>query len=128
MNVLLDTHILLWAAFTPERISSKGRSILEDRENQLFYSAASFFEIVIKRSLSRSDFRVEPSLLRRGLRDNGYAELPITTAHTLMLESLPPLHKDPFDRILLAQTLVEGMTLLTSDPIVARYPGPIQKL
>ncbi len=128
MKLLLDTHILLWAAITPERIPKAARDMLEDRENELFFSAASFFEIAIKRALGRADFRVEPSLLWRGLRDNGYEELTIATAHTLALESLPALHKDPFDRILVAQAMVEGMTLLTSDAVVSQYPGPIKKL
>lgn len=128
MKLLLDTHILLWAAITPERIPKAARDMLEDRENELFFSAASFFEIAIKRALGRADFHVEPSLLWRGLRDNGYKELTIATAHTLALESLPALHKDPFDRILVAQAMVEGMTLLTSDAVVAQYPGPIKKL
>jgi PIN domain nuclease of toxin-antitoxin system len=128
LNLLLDTHILLWAALTPERISGGGRNLLEDRENQLFYSAASFFEIEIKRSLGRSDFLIEPSVLQRGLSDNGYSELSISVAHALTLASLPPLHRDPFDRILVAQAMVEGMTLITSDPVVARYQGPVRKV
>lgn len=128
MNLLLDTHILLWAALTPERISSDGRKLLEDRENKLFYSAASFFEIEIKRSLGRSDFLIEPAVFQRNLGDNGYRALAISVVHTLTLASLPPLHRDPFDRILVAQAMTEGMTLITSDSVVARYPGPIRKV
>jgi PIN domain nuclease of toxin-antitoxin system len=69
---------------------------------------------------------VDARLLRRGLLDNGYGELPITSAHAVFVESLPPIHKDPFDRILVAQATVEGITLLTADSVVARYPGPIE--
>jgi len=128
LNLLLDTHLLLWAAYAPGRLSGEAREMIEDQANTLFYSAASFFEIAIKRALGRPDFRVEPALLRRGLDDNGYRETPITAAHTLTLDRLPPLHKDPFDRILIAQAMTEGMTLLTSDGVVARYPGPIRKV
>ena len=67
-------------------------------------------------------------LLRRGLLDNGYAELPITSEHAVAIDGLPPIHKDPFDRLLVAQSLVEGITLLTADPLVAKYPAPVRKV
>ena len=82
--------------------------------------------MVIKRGLGRKDFRVDARLLRRGLLDNGYGELPIISDHVVATESLPLLHKDPFDRILVAQATVEGVTLLTIDPLVSQYPGPIR--
>jgi hypothetical protein len=72
------------------------------------------------------DFRVDARLLRRGLLDNGYGELPVMSEHAMALDSLPPIHKDPFDRVLIAQPMVEGITLLTADPLVAQYPGPIR--
>jgi len=97
-----------------------------DAENELLFSVASMWEIVIKRGLGRDDFKVDPRLLRRGLLDNGYAELEIASAHVLAIETLPPIHKDPFDRLLVAQAMVEGITLLTADANVARYPGPVQ--
>lgn len=128
MKLLLDTHLLLWAAGAPEQLSEASRGLIADPGNALFYSAASLWEVAIKRSLGRADFRVEPRVLRRGLRDNGYAELPITGEHAVACEGLPPLHKDPFDRILISQALTEGITLLTSDVIVARYPGPIRRV
>jgi PIN domain nuclease of toxin-antitoxin system len=99
---------------------------LEDPQNDLTFSPASLWEVSVKRSLGREDFRVDPRLLRRGLLDNGYCELPITSVHAVEVDALPPLHKDPFDRIIIAQSIVEGMMLLTADKIVARYPGPIQ--
>jgi PIN domain nuclease of toxin-antitoxin system len=86
------------------------------------------WEVAIKRGLGRSDLGADVRLLRRGLLDNGYTELPITSEHAVSLDSLPPLHKDPFDRILIAQSIVEGITLLTADPIVAQYPVPIRKV
>jgi PIN domain nuclease of toxin-antitoxin system len=96
--------------------------------NRLYFSAASLREIVFKRGLGREDFQVDPHALRRGLTDNGYHEMPINGAHALMVDNLPALHTDPFDRILIAQAMVEGLMLMTSDGLVARYPGSIHKL
>ncbi len=125
MKYLLDTHLLLWAAGQPERLSTDALSILENPTNQLLFSAASLWEVSIKTGLGRDDFSVNPRLLRRGLLDNGYVELPITSEHTVSLDNLPPIHKDPFDRLLIVQAMVEGITLLTSDALVARYAGSI---
>lgn len=126
MKLLLDTHLLLWAAGQPERLSTTALALLEAPDNELLFSAASLWEIAIKRGLGRDDFRVDPRLLRRGLLDAGYGELAITSAHAIAVDGLPPLHKDPFDRILVAQSMVEGILLLTADPLVARYPGPVR--
>ncbi|MFZ2492288.1 MAG: type II toxin-antitoxin system VapC family toxin [Thermoanaerobaculia bacterium] len=128
MKLLLDTQLLLWAAGQPERLSARARRLLSDRENELLFSAASIWEITIKTSLGRADFRVEPRVLRRALLDNGYVELPITSEHAVSVDTLAPLHKDPFDRLLLAQALVEGITLLTADSQLARYRGPVRKV
>lgn len=127
MKLLLDTHILLWAAGTPDRLPVAARRLMEDPLNALLFSAASLWEIAIKRSLGRADFQVDARMLRRGLLDNGYEELPITSAHAVFIDSLPDIHKDPFDRILVAQATVEGIALLTSDAVIAKYPGPIRK-
>lgn len=121
MKLLLDTHLLLWAAGQPERLSQDTRSLLEASENGLFFSAASLWEVVIKRGLGRDDFKVDPRLLRRGLLDNGYSELPVGSEHVVAIASLQPIHKDPFDRILVAQAIIEGITLLTADATVAQY-------
>ena len=86
------------------------------------------WEVTIKNSLGRDDFRVDPRLLRRGLLDNGYAELPVTSAHAVQVSGLPDIHRDPFERLLVAQAQCEGITLLTADEIVAQYPGPIRKV
>lgn len=128
MKLLLDTHLLLWAAGQPERLPAKGRRLISDAQNELLFSAASLWEIAIKNGLGRDDFQVDARLLRRGLLDNGYTEVPIISDHIVAIDSLPPIHKDPFDRLLVAQATVEGITLLTLDPVVARYPGPIRKL
>jgi len=123
---LLDTHLLLWAAGQPDRLPATAGSLIDNPENELLFSAASLWEVVIKRGLGRDDFQVDARLLRRGLLDNGYSELPIASDHVVAIESLPPIHKDPFDRILVAQATVEGITLLTTDSLVAQYPGPIR--
>ena len=128
MKLLLDTQLLLWAAGQPERLSAAARKLLNDPRNELLFSAASIWEIAIKNTLGREDFRVEPRVLRRGLLDNGYAELPITSQHAVSIDGLPPRHRDPFDRLLLAQALSEGVTLLTGDTQLARYPGPVRKV
>ena len=126
MKLLIDTQLLLWAAGQPERLSAAARRLLNNPRNELLFSAASLWEIAIKHTLGRDDFRAEPRVLRRGLLDNGYAELPITSEHAVNIDTLPPLHKDPFDRILVAQAFSEGITLLTSDAQLARYPGPVR--
>ena len=128
MKLLLDTQLLLWAAGQPERLSARAKRQLNDPGNELLFSAASLWEITIKTGLGRDDFRVEPRVLRRALLDNGYVELPITSEHAVNVDALPPLHKDPFDRLLLAQALVEGITLLTADEQLARYRGPVRKV
>jgi PIN domain nuclease of toxin-antitoxin system len=128
VKLLLDTQLLLWAAGQPERLSTAARKLLNNSHNELLFSAASLWEITIKNGLGRDDFRVEPRLLRRGLLDNGYSELPITSQHAVSVDTLPPLHRDPFDRMLLAQALCEGVTLLTGDVQLARYPGPVRKV
>jgi PIN domain nuclease of toxin-antitoxin system len=126
VKFLLDTHLLLWAAGEPRRLSKQARSLIDNPDNQLLFSAASLWEVAIKRGLGRKDFKVDPRLLRRGLLDNGYSELPILSDHVVALDSLPPIHKDPFDRILVAQATVEGVTLLTIDSLVSQYTGPIR--
>ena len=126
MNLLLDTHLLIWAASTPERLSSEALSLLQNANYQLYFSAVNLWEITIKRRLGRQDFRLDPSLLYRGLIENGYTELAVTSFHCIALEQLPAIHKDPFDRMLVAQAVSEGMLLLTSDSVIAEYPGPIQ--
>jgi PIN domain nuclease of toxin-antitoxin system len=128
VRLLLDTHLLLWAAEEPTRLSDAARKLMINGGNDLMFSAASFWEIAIKRGLGRNDFRMDPRLLRRGLLDNDYTELQVGSDHAIAIESLPLLHKDPFDRILIAQAIVEGITLLTADPLIAQYAGPIRRV
>jgi PIN domain nuclease of toxin-antitoxin system len=128
VKLLLDTQVLLWAAGNSKRLTASARKLLNAPGNDLWFSAVSLWEITIKNSLGRKDFRVEPRVLRRGLLDNGYTELAITSQHAVSVEGLPDIHRDPFDRLLLAQALSEGITLVTADALLATYPGPIRKI
>ena len=125
MNLLLDTHVLLWAAGEPEKLPPSFSALVVDNGNRLFYSPASLWEIAIKRSLGRDDFQVDLRRLWRMLPLNGYHELPITGSHAVAVDTLPKLHKDPFDRILLAQALVECLTLLSVDQALIQYSEPV---
>lgn len=126
MNLLLDTHVLLWAAGSPEQLSEKAWALIENPNNNLYFSVASLWEVTIKNDLGRADFQVDPHLLRRGLIENDYQELSITAHHVLGVSHLPPIHKDPFDRMLIAQAEYEGFLLLTVDQAVLQYPGPVK--
>ena len=128
MKLLLDTHLLLWTAGNADRLPVEARALIEAPHNELLFSAASIWEVVIKRGLGRDDFRVDPTLLRRRLLQNGYSELPVTSEHAVAVHGLQPIHRDPFDRILVAQATIEGMTLLTSDHVVAEYAGPVRRV
>lgn len=121
MKLLLDTHILLWTAGQPEKFTESTRNLLTTPENMLFFSAASIWEIVIKLGLGRKDFKVDPYRLRKMLVLHGYTELSVTAEHALRVDTLPQLHKDPFDRLLLAQARAEGMLLLTGDASIVQY-------
>jgi PIN domain nuclease of toxin-antitoxin system len=123
MKLLLDTQLLLRAA--AGTLPKNAEKMVIDGENTLYFSPASIWEIGIKKSLGRSDFTVDPEILRRGLLDNHYQELPITSLHALAVNDLPRIHKDPFDRMLLAQAKTEGLSLLTTGAILRRYPGPV---
>lgn len=126
MIYLLDTQLIIWAAGDTRRLGTTVRGLLADPSNGFMFSSAVIWEVAIKFALKRKDFVADPRLLRRGLRDNGAVELPITTDHGLAVADLPPLHKDPFDRIQVAQARVEGLVLLTADGQVAAYGSPVQ--
>jgi PIN domain nuclease of toxin-antitoxin system len=128
MRFLLDTHFVIWVAIDDPRLRPKVRTVLNDRANQFLFSVSSIWEIAIKSALRRRDFLYDPREIRRQFIANGYEELPILGHHVVMVDILPPIHKDPFDRILIAQAMVEGITLLTADPVIAKYPGPIRKV
>lgn len=126
MRLLLDTHLLIWAAMFPDRLSEAARSLVNDPRNELLFSALSIWEVAIKSVLRRESFQVDPRLLLRGLLENGYTELPITSRQAVNVDALPPLHGDPFDRLLLAQAISESILLLTADAQLAQYPGPVR--
>lgn len=126
MKLLLDTQLLLWAAGEPRRLSKKARALVEDSAHELYFSPASLWEIVIKNSLGRADLVVDSDVLRRALEDNGYRELPLVATHVLRVGTLEMRHKDPFDRLLIAQALAEGITLITADKLLARYDAPVR--
>ena len=127
MNLLPDTQLLVHAAdLSAGPRALEAARLLGDPDNRVHFSAASIWEVAIKFSLGRPDFTVDPRSLRRGLLDNGYIELPVTALHGAAVATLPRIHKDPFDRLLVAQATVEGFILLTTDAIIARYPGPIR--
>ena len=128
MRLLLDTHLILWSISQSERLSIQARDLIGDPGNTLVVSVASLWEIAIKSSARRGDFIAEPTSIRRELIDHGYEELPVLGEHAIAVTDLPPIHGDPFDRMLVAQANVEGITLLTADPLVARYPGPVRKV
>lgn len=119
MKLLIDTHLLLWAV--TDTLPKKAVPYFTNLENELLFSSASIWEIIIKKSLNRPDFQIDPNALYRGLLDNGWSELNITSYHVLFVADLPSIHKDPFDRILIAQAKAEKIVLLTSDKMVSSY-------
>ena len=128
MQLLLDTHLLVWAMGEPERLDPALVHLLEDPMNTPVFSVVSLWELVIKRGLDRPDFRLEPPLLRQALLEAGWRELPVEAHHVLVVGQLPALHRDPFDRLLLAQAQSDGLLLITADQQLAQYPGPVRRM
>jgi PIN domain nuclease of toxin-antitoxin system len=126
LTYLLDTHLVLWALTSSKRLSAEVRMLIEDERNELVFSVTSIWEVAIKRDLDRPGFQVEPAVLRQHLLNDGYRELALTSQHAIALRGMAKIHRDPFDRILVAQAIVEGLTLLTVDAEMAKYPGPIR--
>jgi PIN domain nuclease of toxin-antitoxin system len=127
VRVLIDTHLLLWAVASSRRLPKEARALLLDTSNEVYYSAASVWEVAIKNALRRRDFRADPAVLVRALAESGFSELPVTAAHAARVAGLPAIHRDPFDRLLVAQSLAEPMTLLTNDAALLGY-GPLVQL
>jgi PIN domain nuclease of toxin-antitoxin system len=124
--LLLDTHLIVWAVVDDPRLPAPVRDAIDDPAQDLAFSVASIWELAIKASLRKSGFDVDPRQVRRVLLAAGVRELEITAEHAVAVADLPLIHGDPFDRLLLAQAEVEGMTLLTADRLLARYPGPVR--
>ena len=121
MRLLVDTHLLLWAAARSRRLPKEARRLLESTTNEVHYSAASLWEIAIKLGLRRTEFQVDLGRLLIALSEMGFLELPVTGAHVERVAALPPVHKDPFDRMLVAQSLSEPLVLLTNDEVLGGY-------
>lgn len=128
MRFLLDTHFLLWAAFEPHKLSNGEKNLILDKKNEMIFSTISIWEIAIKKSKNKSSIYPAAAALRTGLLLNGYKELPVFGRHTLELQYLPPLHKDPFDRMLIAQARSDGLVLLTRDRIMLEYGSPAKSV
>lgn len=126
MRLLLDTHVLLWSVAASRKLPPKARDLLVDPRNTILYSAASVWEVTIKSGLGRKDFRVDVPKLLQAADDTGFMELPVTSRHAAGVAALPDLHKDPFDRLLIAQALIESAVLLTNDAQLGRYDGQIR--
>lgn len=126
MKLLLDTHLLIWAAQGVQHVPAGAKALMEAPDNDLHFSVASLWEIAIKQARGSPDFVLDARVLRRRLIDNDYTELAISGEHAVGITMLPPIHKDPFDRLLIAQAAFEGMVLLTSDVALSKYPGPVR--
>jgi PIN domain nuclease of toxin-antitoxin system len=127
MNILLDTHVLIWMVESPENVSRRTRDLIQDRDNDVFFSVISLWEIELKRSLGRQDFTADPALIRRALLHEGYTELEVRAQHALAVARLASLHRDPFDRLLLCQALVEKLVLITNDELLLQYPQDVRE-
>lgn len=125
MRILLDTHILIWALDSPQRLPAPVREQLSDPANDVLFSSASIWEIAIKAAQGRHDFKARPAATWRGALQAGFEELPVGSPHAVAVLDLPSLHKDPFDRLLLAQAIVCPAWLYTADRQLESYPGPV---
>ena len=121
MRVLLDTHVLLWALIAPKRLGKDARAVIESSDNDVLFSAASIWEIAIKSALKRSDFAVAPNVIVAAAIESGFTELPVRSTAAIQLAKLPALHRDPFDRLLIAQAITEPATLYTVDAQLMAY-------
>ena len=128
MRLLLDTHVLLWTLIEPARLPANAMQALTAPENGIYFSAANIREIAIKCALDRPDFPVEPELVRTTALSTGFDELAISGLHAARVRQLPLLHRDPFDRLLVAQTEIEPLILMTDDPLLARYEANLWQL
>ncbi len=127
MRLLLDTHVLLWVVNTPQRLPAAAHAMIASLDNAVYFSVVNLWEITLKAQLQRADFSVDARALRTGLLKAGYQELDVKSEHVFQLNHLADIHKDPFDRMLIAQALSESMLLLTMDAQIAKYPAPVRK-
>ncbi len=128
MRILLDTHILLWALTEPGTLPSDARAVIEDPDNEVLFSAASVWEMAIKAALGRADFQVSPATIVEAAVASGIAELPVRSAAALKVAALPLHHRDPFDRLLVAQAMTEPAVLYTADAALTEYSELVVRL
>ena len=128
MNLLLDTHVALWAIVDSPKLTEKARELIQSPKTAVWIRAASVWEIAIKHALARGDMPVASQDAVRYFRESGYRFLAVEAEHAVAVEGLPAHHNDPFDRILVAQALIEPMRLMTHDALVARYSDTIIKV
>ena len=121
MRLLLDTHLLLWALAEPDRLNATTKAVLEDASNEVLFSAASVWEIAIKAGLGRSDLAFDPQQIVRAALDTGFVELPVRSEAAALVAKLQPHHRDPFDRLLIAQAMSEPVRFYTADPLLPPY-------
>lgn len=130
MRLLLDTNILIWLADSDaagaKRLDAATRALISDRDNDVAFSVVGIWEVAIKFGAGKPGFALDPQELRDGLLGGGFIELPVKGQHALTLATLPAIHRDPFDRMLVAQALTEDMTLLTADAVLTRYPVSVR--
>jgi PIN domain nuclease of toxin-antitoxin system len=126
VRLLLDTHAFLWWVTDDDRLSERAGELIADGANDVYFSAASAWEIAIKAGLGRIRLSEDArSLTPQQLERNAFQALPIHVTHAVAVIALPDLHRDPFDRMLVAQAMSEGLTIVSSDPELARYPVPV---
>lgn len=128
MNLLLDTHVALWAITDSPKLTTKARELIASPKTNVWISSASIWEIAIKHSLGRADMPISSQDALRYFLESGYRRLPIEAEHVVAIEDLPAHHNDPFDRLLIAQALVEPMRLMTHDALLALYSDTIIKI
>lgn len=125
MRLLLDSHVLLWWIENSKKLPDKARTILSDVNNVAYFSACSIWEIAVKLSAGAYDLLVDPAQLSAALTDGGFMELPILSSHAAKVAELPGHHRDPFDRMLIAQSWVEQLALITHNKMLTRYSDTV---
>lgn len=128
MRLLLDTHVLLWALGAPERLGTALRAAIQNPDNDIMFSAVSIWEIAIKSALRKDDFQVEPAEIVAAALESGFMELPVRSSAAVQVAKLPAHHRDPFDRLLIAQAIVEPATLYTADTQLEIYSELVHRI
>jgi PIN domain nuclease of toxin-antitoxin system len=125
MRILLDTNILVWAWTRSRRLPQTVRDTMTDPATNVFFSAASIWEVAITYGLGRADFDLPPADLHAGALQMGFVELPVRAVVASLVAALPGHHRDPFDRLLIAQSMADGLNLVTADPLMTRYGAAV---